>query len=171
MRLFCLLCVLPFVMAATPDLSGISPDEKDKVPAGVIPEGLTPKTEQEAAQRVAEVFMDTFLKGDSKPLVSLGTDPFSFAGRKVSGPADIEKEWEQVYKRLGKKLPDSEQMEMEVVDYKAAMEKFGKAPAKYKDLKLKKCFFALVQFAKRRGLMLILNKDKKAGWVVTAVTD
>ncbi len=171
MKYVCLLFLFPLLMGASPDLSGISPDEKDKVPPGVIPDDLAPKTDQEAAERVATVFIDTLLKGKAQALAKLGTDPFYFAGRRVSEISHIEKEWKDVYKRMGKKLPDSEQMQMEVLDYKATVKKFGKPPSKYKNLKLNKCFFAVVSFARRRGLLLILTKDKKAGWMVTGVTD
>lgn len=171
MRYFLFLCMLPLLTAAAPDLPGVRPIEKDKIPDGVIPDGLAPKTEDEAAERVAVVFADAFLEGKPGPLAKLGTDPFSFGGRQVKGTASIEREWKEVYKRAGKSLPGSDDMQLEIVDYKTVTGRFGKPPAKYKDIKLKKCFFAIVRFAKRSGLMLILTKDKKAGWIVTAVSD
>jgi hypothetical protein len=83
----------------------------------------------------------------------------------------VEKFWREHLATRSEVLTRQQDAKVEIFDYKGALEKFGKPPKKFAHLKLKRCLFASVNFEQRHGYLLILEKSKKVGWQVTAVTD
>jgi hypothetical protein len=143
------------------------------VPAGSVLAQKTAPPDQDA-QAVAEAtheFLTAMVAGEAHVLAGLGTDPFDFDGRKIKGLTPIMKEWQQVLARHGKDLKNPKGTQIDIFGYKTAEMKFGKPPKKFSYLNLRRCLFAAITFENRNGLLLILKKDKKKTWRVTAVTD
>ena len=55
--------------------------------------------------------------------------------------------------------------------YGEAVEKFGRPPAKFRKLDLRRCEFVAVRLEHRKGFVLILAKDHAGDWLVTAVAE
>jgi len=120
---------------------------------------------------VAHNFLRAMMNAESGELAQLGTDPFTFDGRVVKGREKIESFWKRFMKRNSGELDDLASGEITIYKYTEAVEKFGSPPAKFSHLKLKRCRFAAISFNKRNGILLILFRNKKKAWQVTAVSD
>lgn len=137
----------------------------------MVPDDMKLTTDEEKVAEVVRVFVETLQ--DTKPslLADMGTDPFDFDGRQVTGRKAIRDEWKAVFKKRGKSLQRAGKPSVELLDYPKAKARFGKPPAKFDPHKPEGCWFAAVTFPKRSGLVLIVSKDKEAGWLVAGVTD
>jgi hypothetical protein len=143
------------------------------VPAGGVlaQKADQPDPDTQAVAEATHEFLTALAAGEAHVLAGLGTDPFDFDGRKISGLNPIMKHWEQVLPRVGKDLQNPEGTKIDIFGYKTAELKFSKPPKKFSYLNLKRCRFAAVSFENRNGLLLIFAKDKKKKWRVAAVTD
>jgi len=137
----------------------------------LVPDDLKPASDQEQATQAARLFVDTLQTAKAGLLAEMGTDPFSFDGRRVEGRKAIRDEWKAVFAKHGQGLKRAGRPKIEIMDYPKAEARFGKPPAKFDPLKPERCWFAAVSFPKRAGLVLIISKDKQAGWLVAGVTD
>ncbi len=139
----------------------------------LIPDDMVYETEEEEAAAMAQVFVETMIGGQAGLLANMCTDPFTLDGRIVTGRDAIRKLWAEILKARAPGLRKHGEPKLATIDFAEAVKRFGKPPAKFSHLNLKKCFFVVVTFKTRPGLMLILAKGKKKGegWLVTAVTD
>ena len=128
-------------------------------------------TPEEEADRAAHAFAEGLIGEQANVLAGLGTIPFNFDGRLVKEQVEIAKHWEQVFKAQGKSLREEHDPKIEMLDRDRVVARFGQPPAKFGKLELKRCWFAVVSFEKRPGLLLILSKQGKEGWRVAAVSD
>ncbi len=119
----------------------------------------------------AQAFLLSLQEGDAELLTQLGTDPFTFDGRVVSGEKPITAEWERQLARVAPVLRAQEKAFVEILDYPKASRRFGVPPQKLSHLDLKSCLFAVVAFEERRGFLLILKKKDAVGYRVTGLTD
>jgi hypothetical protein len=142
---------------------------------------------QREVAAVAEKFIDALLLKDASLLSGLGTDPFTFDGRVVRDRVAIMRRWKTYLEGPAGKLSDQPGIEMNVFSYNKAVSLYGPPPAKLSHLKLDKCRFATLTFAKRDGFMLILTPNPAVQskipaetalqaqapprWLVTAVTE
>jgi hypothetical protein len=116
-----------------------------------------------------QAYVEDLAKGNIEDLVAAGTDPFTFDGRVVKGRKNIGIFYQKIITRGD--LDDQAEANIELFDYQAALKRFGEPPGKLSHLKLKRCMFAAVTYASRRGFLIVLTKTRKEGWRVTAVTD
>jgi hypothetical protein len=162
--------------AAPPPAKSRPPAEKSDGVGGLMI-GLPPMpkpTPKEETDRAAHAFAEGLIGEQADLLAGQGTIPFNFDGRLVKERVDIAKRWELVFKAQGKSLREEHDPKVEMLEYDQVVARFGQPPAKFGKLDLKKCWFAVVSFEKRPGLLLILAKQAKEGkeaWRVTAVTD
>ena len=163
-----LLSLLIFIMAqAQPTLPPMD------APGIQIPEKPTEKIDPDevAADQAAQLFLQSLLSGKAAELASTGTDPFTFDGVRVKGVEEIESIWKRLLPNIKREMPEEDQGRLSIVDYKAAEKRFGTPPKKLAHLKLKRCKFAVVEFEKRPGFVMILADQGKGLWAVTGMTD
>ena len=118
----------------------------------------------------AQAFLLALQEGDGELLYQLGSDPYTFDGRIVSGEKAIRAEWDRLLARIGQVLHGQDKAFVEILDYPRAARRFGNPPPKLSHLDLKSCLFAVVSFEDRHGFLLILKKKDAVGFRVTAVT-
>ncbi len=150
--------------------AGPSSPEKEALDT-MVPDDMKLTTDEEKVAEVVRVFVETLQDTKASLLADMGTDPFNFDGRVVEGRKAIRDEWKKVFEKRGKSLQRSGKPGVELLDYPKAKARFGEPPAKFDPLVPRKCWFAAVTFPKRSGLVLIVTKDKEAGWLVGGVTD
>lgn len=144
----------------------------DKLEEEMVPPELKFDSVEEEVTAVARVFAETLGKAEAELLASMGADPFTFAGRRVEGREAIEAWWEKIFARYGRSLQKAGPPEVERLQHAQAVERFGALPAKYDHLDPKACWYAVVTFPKRRGVVLILGeREQEAGWSVVGITD
>lgn len=144
----------------------------DELEEKMVPPELTFDSVEEEVTAVARVFAETLGKAEAELLASMGADPFTFAGRQVEGREAIEAWWKKIFARYGRSLQKAGPPRVEPLQHARAMERFGALPSKYDHLNPKACWFAVVTFPKRRGVVLILGeREREAGWSVVGVTD
>lgn len=120
---------------------------------------------------LAKNFVAALAGADVSRLLELGADPFSFDGREVSGREQLSQAWRQLAEKktaLWHRLQDAH---IETMLYADAVERFGPPPAKFRKLGLRRCHFAAVRLAGRKGFLLIMKKDRKDTWHVVAVAE
>lgn len=127
--------------------------------------------DQAAADQAAQLFLQALLEGKADKLSRLGADPFSFSGKRIEGADAIQATWKKLLPTIKRELPEEDQGQMQVVDYAQAEQRFGKPPAKLDALKLSRCKFAIVQFQKRPGFVMIVQPRAKGEWVVVGLED
>ncbi len=127
--------------------------------------------EKRPARESARAFLKAVLATDATKLADLGTDPFSFDGRELSGRQNIKQSWNWFFDQHRPTMKQQQTGQIDLLDYRAMRKRFGAAPKKFKHLGLRHCRFAVVSFEKRAGFLMILSKHKKAGWQVTAMSD
>jgi hypothetical protein len=143
-------------------------------PAGVpggTSKGSVQTTAVKTVSEVANDFLQALANAEIDKLVTLGADPFDFDGELMRGRNEIEASWKRFMKRNHDSLEMLVSGEINVIGYPEALKRFGKAPKKFSHLPLGRCKFAVVTFAKRNGLMLILAPLKPHSWQVVAATD
>jgi hypothetical protein len=119
----------------------------------------------------AQAFLLALQEGDAELLYQLGTDPFTFDGRILTGEKAIASEWEHTLARAGHVLRAQEKAFVEILDYPRASRRFGIPPQKLSHLDLRSCLFAVVAFEERDGFLLVLKKKDAVGYRVAGVTD
>jgi hypothetical protein len=139
----------------------------------LVPADMQLNSEREIVEALAKVFADSLVGAKADLLAAMGTDPFTFDGRVVSGRQAILQTWKDVFAKHGRRLERAGSPGLEAIDYPEAIQRFGPPPKKFSHLPLSKCWFAVLRFPKRAGLVLILSRGKDAdeGWLVTGVTD